>query len=259
EPGPGSEWRGMPPALTFPVIAHIPTWATLILVATLIPLAHFYLLQSKLSNSAACGLGVLMLIVLPKLFPCENLIFELIMEGISSVFFALRVCEMATFDRAFNSNWTLAEYLEFLGTSENGRTRALAAQAHKSDSDLKHGHGKNWKLKWEPKTYWPHDRTLYFYLCVAFRIALTWTVYTFANAYLEKYPYDYNYQRDGWLLKVWDVRSVLENLMVAVQTFATIEICYTIGTLGIVSVLDAPYQPPMDAPYKSTSLRDFVS
>ncbi|KAJ3231011.1 hypothetical protein HDU81_004092 [Chytriomyces hyalinus] len=232
-------------------IALIPIWASFALVSVIIPQIHFLMLRSNLSNYTVLTIALAMLIFLPLLFHCEDEIFGYVMQGVSCIFFALRVCEMHTFDRTFNRKWSLAEYLEFLGTSDNGPCRILAsAQEKKKRNSVS-----------VVKVYRVHDRNLSFFGRTAVRLGITWTAFAFANAYLEKYPYHWNFRTNGWfgLLMPWDVEGVIMHVMFATQLYGLMDICYSLGTLLIVSIVSAPYTPMMDAPFFATSPRDFWS
>ncbi|KAI8842241.1 hypothetical protein BJ741DRAFT_592573, partial [Chytriomyces cf. hyalinus JEL632] len=232
-------------------IALIPIWASFVLVSAIIPQIHFMMLRSTLSNYTVLTIALAMLIFLPLLFHCEDEMFGYVMQGVSCIFFALRVCEMHTFDRNFNQKWSLAEYLEFLGTSDNGPCRILASAQKKKT-------GNSPSII---KVYHVHDRNLSFFGWTAVRLGITWTAFAFANAYLEKYPYHWNYRTDGWygFLMPWDVEGVIMHVMFATQLYGLMDICYSLGTLLLVTIVSAPYTPMMDAPYFAISPRDFWS
>ncbi|KAJ3028786.1 UNVERIFIED_CONTAM: hypothetical protein HDU68_000909 [Siphonaria sp. JEL0065] len=158
--------------------------------------------------------------------------------------------EIGTFARTFTSKWSMLDYYEFIGVSDNEPIRRLLAKEN-TDKLSKHN-------PWTPKIAQYKDRGLRYYGYQAVRLGITFVALVWAHAYLEKYPYNRDTRKLKFLMP-WDVEGVLENLAFGVQLFCTMDILYTLGTLMIVNSVGAPYTPIMDRPYFSTSLRDFWS
>ncbi|KAI9342361.1 hypothetical protein BDR26DRAFT_933694 [Obelidium mucronatum] len=233
-----------------PIVAVIPAWLLVLAVVVIIPQVHFQFLRSTLPNSAVTAIGVTLLILTPMLFPCDHVFYNYGMRGVSLIFFMMRFLEVATFPRSFTSKWTMREYYEFIGVSDNEPIRKFTSKNHQdklSKTD-----------PWMPKVAQARDRTLGYYLRQAARLLVMLVIMTFTTAYLEKYPFGEN-SKKMQLLNLLDLKSVLVNIMFGAQLFSSMDLMYTTGTLMIVDLLGAPYTPIFDKPYFSTSLRDFWS
>ncbi|KAJ3077417.1 hypothetical protein HDU98_000067 [Podochytrium sp. JEL0797] len=185
------------------------------------------------------------------LFPTSDPFTNYFLSGVSYFFFMLRFLEMGTFDRCFTSKWTMQDYYQFLGVSDNEPIRRLVAKSPESQSSNPN--------RWKPKIAWPHDRTAGYYARESVRLAIVLVVLTWGHAYLEKYPYNSRGRSAMRFLMPWDWEGVLEAMAFACQLYGVIDLLYTMGTLMIVEIVRAPFTPPFDAPYFSTSLRDFWS
>ncbi|KAJ3088941.1 hypothetical protein HK100_007906 [Physocladia obscura] len=204
----------------------------------------------------------MLLLAIPLLFPCSsgrddddgNAFSNYILRGIANVFFTLRFLEMGTFSTRFVAKWSMREYFEFLAISDNAPVRAWTAAKTKKKTGGGSNNGDNGIVK----TVWPADRTVFFYLGLAGKLFVTYIAMEFSCAYMTKYPYRTEARRRQFL-PLWDIAGVLESLMFAVMLFAVLELAYTVGTLSLTVILNAPFMPVSNAPYLSSSLREFWS
>ncbi|KAJ3288813.1 hypothetical protein HDU79_004567 [Rhizoclosmatium sp. JEL0117] len=182
---------------------------------------------------------------LPFVFAVPNWVLLLIVAiGNPAMHYAL----LSNPNLTLTSKWSFPVYLEFIAVSDNEPVRIYTSKRPDRTSKTN---------LWKPKVVSHKDRTLSYYVTEFIRLSIVLTALTFANAYLDNHPFSNTHTLT--LLMPWETRAVLEHLAFFTQLYCTIDLCYTIGTLALCTLLHAPYTPVMDSPYLSTSLRDFWS
>ncbi|KAI9342263.1 hypothetical protein BDR26DRAFT_859454 [Obelidium mucronatum] len=238
-------------------IQKTPVWIYLPAVYGLIPLIHFLLLKTTLSNESTTAAAVSLMFLFPLMFPCEDALIHQAGAFASMILFVLRALEVGTFDRECNRSWTMIDYAEFLASSDNTPLRSLR-DVHSLKLELLRKElnlAPETKPKWKPHIAMPKDRGLLFYLQFWTRLGVTFLCYAFALAYFEKYEYEPRYG----FLSPFDVKGVKDHLMVAVLVYGVLELSNSCTTIVVSILLQTPYVTIFNHPYLATSLREFWS
>ncbi|KAJ3240234.1 hypothetical protein HDU81_004371 [Chytriomyces hyalinus] len=164
-------------------------------------------------------------------------------KGSLCVFLKWRVLEVAAMERSQTRGWTGREYMLFLVDSDYW---ALKHSVRKQGSaKFKQS---PWQDKWIP---WEKCDRVFYYTMMKEAVAHA-VIFTLTTAYFETY----GYQHDKWTVSLLDWRQVLPHVMLGFMLYTQLQLTY-LWRLPFNHVLGIPYLPMHDAPYLSTSLRDF--
>ncbi|KAI9342266.1 hypothetical protein BDR26DRAFT_282137 [Obelidium mucronatum] len=199
--------------------------------------------NKNLSNYSMTATAVALMLGYPAIFPCSDPAVNVYIRVTSLLFLVLKVLEIGTFNRHFNSKWALRDYVEYMWSSSNIPIRLLELK----QSDLQ-------------RTSRCHvigagHQTLAFYMKLVVRLFLSWIAYSIAISYFQKYPYT---PASGWFLNLSNPKEIVDHAMFGVLTYCFTGIIFN-GLLPVFVILNAPFVPIFNEPFLATSLRDFWS
>ncbi|KAI9331601.1 hypothetical protein BDR26DRAFT_870080 [Obelidium mucronatum] len=227
--------------------------ASAFMILGLIPAAHYLLIQSQVHPTTTVLLSLGFMTLPSILFPCNDQYIGTVLNVFAWFVFVLRALEIPSFDRYNVKKWSYFDYLEFVSTSSNS---LLRLQQHESTKGHKDHHALTAKKSYiDAVTVLPNDRTLSYFANVVAKLVLTYVAYAFALVYFRKYGYE---ERKG-LLDFKDTKGVIEHSVFGVLLYGTVELYFHLLFFPLILVLNAPFVPVFNAPYRATSVRDFWS
>ena len=156
----------------------------------------------------------------------------------------LRMMDIALLPREVVLSWTLRNYFEYFYTFYTKKMRI----------DLK-AHGKRSESKYAIQ---PKDRTPEYYGRLAWKMLTQYIVFNLLEYYSLQYPPD-RYPPVRAFANLFHPKQVLDSLVFGLRLCLLLSLNYNFAFHFLCSLLDAPFEPIMNAPFYSRSFRDFWS
>ncbi|KAJ3063117.1 hypothetical protein HDU98_001026 [Podochytrium sp. JEL0797] len=226
-------------------VLYVAPWITATVIISALPLIHFSLLRFTLIPHEPMILVCLISHwIATHLFPCTDPHIDAFAKIGMTVYFGLRMLEMGALPRSETSKWGLREYIEFIITASNAPVRRQATSHH----DAWHKAGANRVA--------PRDRTARFYLTILLQQTSFLILYSLTQAYFKVFPLVTPYVGN---VSFFDAKRWVECGVLGLMGLSLMELGYTVPALVVMGVLEAPFVPLFRAPWRASSLRDFVS